>query len=747
MKIAEWLKLPLRIVWQFREAPKKPLFWFFLLSASVYFLQGIEGLPSLAVQLWMKEKLHMPDYAVQSLLSWTLLAWLIKPTYGILIDSFFSKKTWIYISVFGGIGICTLLGFWSWPSLAMLIILMALLNWTTAIRDVSNDGIACVVGKSEEVTGKFQCFDSDTEILTKCGWKKYNEITIDDSVLSLDIKSGKGVYSKIKNIFINDYSGKMYSFASSRFKFLFTPNHRFLFKLDDKRSKKWYVKSIKDLFAKQLSHSILIKNNFVWDGVKPNSITFTLKDKQGKIRTLNITAEKWYEFLGWFISEGSLYKRKKDWQIGISQLDKENRRRIETLLLGMGLNFNKSGPREFLFWAKEIYEHLAVNCYTNRPFNCYSKKVPQYIKDASPDYIRIFLNAYNLGDGWKRTSEIGYCTTSKQLSDDIQELILKSGRGASVKCIKRNLPWHDLYVVHEKFRTHASFSVKNHLHKINYSGIVWDVEVDHPDHIILIRREGKAIFTGNSVQWASITVASIFAMLGGGWIVDHSTFRIGYIALIPLLIPFLLLLRKVPKTEDVISCKRPKLGDYKKLLNKDFLMVCLFLWVYKTAPSFAVALTYLKRDAFHWTGMQIAYLDAFVCVVELVGAWAYFKWCKVLPIRKMLVFSIFLGVPTTLCYLYYTPVTAWIYSALFGSIGMMIFLISLDFCARKTLAGLESTSFATLMSISNFASWCSLQLGSFTLRWWGYNTTVVLSSFVGLAALLLVRYINWEDNR
>jgi len=380
----------------------KVLKWAFVLSAAVYFLQGIEGLPGLAVQLWMKETLHMPDFAVQRLLSWVTIAWLVKPIWGYLIDSYLTKKKWIYISAIGGIVLCILLGFLNLPSLILLIVLMALLNWTLSVRDVANDGIACIVGKETETTGKFQ-----------------------------------------------------------------------------------------------------------------------------------------------------------------------------------------------------------------------------------------------------------------------------------------------------------------------------------------------------SIAWGSINVAAIFATLGGGYIADHLHFQIGYMALILLLFPLFYILHKVPNVE----CRsgKPKLFDYKALLNKEFLLICLFLWVYKTAPAFGVSLLYVKRDIFHWSGMQIAYLDVFVLGLELIGAWVYYKWCKVLPIKKLLIFSILLGIPTTLCYLYYTPFTAWLYGGLFGTIGMVLFLVCMDFMAQKSLSGLESTSFAMLCSVNNFAVWCSMQIGALTLQWWGLSTTIIISAFVGLLALPLVKYIKWEN--
>lgn len=380
--------------------------WAFILSAATYFLQGIEGLPGLAIQLWMKETLYLPDYTVQQLMSWTILAWMIKPIWGYLTDSFLTKKTWVNLSVIGGIIICILLGSLSSLSLIMLIILVASLNWSMSLRDVAVDGIACVEGKATETTGKFQ-----------------------------------------------------------------------------------------------------------------------------------------------------------------------------------------------------------------------------------------------------------------------------------------------------------------------------------------------------AVQWGSVTFAALLAILGGGLIAQHSNYHIGYLLLIPFLLSMFYILYKfkeplVQKNKDSFV---NNLLSYKELfLNKDFVLVCIFLYLYKTAPAFGTPLLYIKRDIFHWSAMQIAYLDAIVLALELIGAWFYAKYCKVIPIKKTLIFSILIGVPITLCYLYYTPITAYLYGALFGTIGMIIHLVCMDFMARKSLAGKEATSFAMLCSISNFAGWSSAQLGGILLPIFGLQYVIIISSFMGLMALPIIKYIKWR---
>lgn len=377
--------------------------WFFILSAMVYFLQGIEGLPGLAVSLWLKETIHLKDFELQRLMSYATLAWLIKPLWGYLSDTYLTKGTWITMSVLAGILLCTALAVFNYSgSLWILIAVMAVLNWTMAVRDVSNDGIACVEGKRTGTTGKFQ-----------------------------------------------------------------------------------------------------------------------------------------------------------------------------------------------------------------------------------------------------------------------------------------------------------------------------------------------------SIQWGSVTFAGLLATLAGGWVATHSTFQMGYLAMIPILFAALCVLKFVPFTKYEHDGSI-RLADYKKLLRKDFLIVCLFILVFNTAPSFGAPLFYKQRDVFKWSPMMIAYLGVFGSVLNLVGAWVYFKYHKRLPIRKIIIGSILVFAPATLLYLHYTPVTAWLYTAVFGIIGMVVFLVCMDFMARKSVDGLEATSFAMLCSVSNFASWCSAQLGSYSLEWFGLTPTIFINAGFGLLALPMVWAIQWE---
>jgi MFS-type transporter involved in bile tolerance (Atg22 family) len=125
----------------------KKLFWIYVLSASIYFTQGIEGIPGLALFKYMKEKLHFSPSTVMYLGSLISIAWLIKPVFGYFIDNYFKKKSWIFISLIGSLLICFYLGLSPFIPLFILIPLLMLGNINSALRDVSCDAVMCVEGK------------------------------------------------------------------------------------------------------------------------------------------------------------------------------------------------------------------------------------------------------------------------------------------------------------------------------------------------------------------------------------------------------------------------------------------------------------------------------------------------------------------------------------------------------------------------------------------------------------------------
>jgi MFS family permease len=144
-----------------RRKPKRclrlnrKLFWIFALSSAVYFTQGIEGLPSQGLFYYLKETLNFPAEKIMLLNSVIIFAWVVKPLIGYIIDNFFNKRAWIFISLVLDIITVLILGLSQLP-IFTLVTLLLINSANTAFRDVSVDGIMCVEGKKYNATGRIQ---------------------------------------------------------------------------------------------------------------------------------------------------------------------------------------------------------------------------------------------------------------------------------------------------------------------------------------------------------------------------------------------------------------------------------------------------------------------------------------------------------------------------------------------------------------------------------------------------------------
>lgn len=244
-----------------------------------------------------------------------------------------------------------------------------------------------------------------------------------------------------------------------------------------------------------------------------------------------------------------------------------------------------------------------------------------------------------------------------------------------------------------------------------------------------------------SIQWVSILVAGLFTGIGGAFIADKWDYRVGFLCLVPIY-----LLVALPayfyKEERLEKNYASLLIDLKRLLSdKKILIIGLFIFLYKYAPSFGTPLTFIQRDTFKWGKMWIGTLGTISTIFGVIGALLYYRFSQKINIKKWLYFSVFLGAVTTLSYLYYTPMSAVVYDVLYSLLGMFIFIMVMDFMARHSVKGLEATSFALLCSINNLSGVAGNLSGAFLFPHIGLKWLIVLSALTSFLCLPLIRRI------
>lgn len=141
---------------------KKAFLRFSIVFAAVYFfsLNGLASLPNLSLSFLLKEKLKQSAGQLAYFQAITLLAWVVKPLWGFISDSFpifgYRRKSYLVIS--------SALAAASWITLSLVksfsmeIILAAIsvAYMAYAFQDVVADGLMVEAGKRSNLTGKFQ---------------------------------------------------------------------------------------------------------------------------------------------------------------------------------------------------------------------------------------------------------------------------------------------------------------------------------------------------------------------------------------------------------------------------------------------------------------------------------------------------------------------------------------------------------------------------------------------------------------
>ena len=335
---------------------------------------------------------------------------------------------------------------------------------------------------------KLGCYDDQTEILTRNGWKLFADLTGEEEVAVRDADNRALRYQRPKSIHTFDYAGKMYQVHNNRLDLLVTPNHRmFTVQRSDGKYGPLRLETTEDIKGKCRVYDIGLE----WDGTEPEAVEVLGKQ---------VPAELWMQFLGWYIAEGHAEVRQ----------DRPNSTRLTIK--------QKHGPkadalREVLAPIAEALATSLTETEEAGAFTCFhingvplakhmamlgqsaDKYIPAEYKAMGRVLLGELLDTLIAGDGWEHHRGFRYHTISRQLADDVQEIALKCGWAATITGrnggYQVNLsPSIYAHVGHAPDKPNDSW--------VDYDGKVYCVAVGG-DGIVLVRRNGKVCWCGNTM--------------------------------------------------------------------------------------------------------------------------------------------------------------------------------------------------------------------------------------------------------
>lgn len=391
-----------------------------------------------------------------------------------------------------------------------------------------------VRGLLAEVTGdspKFGCFDDQTEILTADGWRRFDAVEVGTVVATLNPETAAFEWQPAQVVHRYPYDGHLFAFETKRgLDFVVTADHRNWVR---NRIGKPDNRGIEEGWGFEPAYVSATHGNRKW--YRTAATTWKGHAQRPAFLPEACSLEDFAEFVGWWAAEGWLGDRDKKCVQILQSLKKGYCvERIGRVIDALGLKYGvgdywrgaetlpdgrpgeKTLCRQWSIRSKELAEWLATHVGQLAE----AKRLSSAVRDWDTPYLVAFFRGYLAGDGelWgaqrietddprhKNRAEVKLdhgrsSTTSIELAGNLQEMACKIGYRSTIVPLD---PLEGCENCKPAWRVNLSssrFAVTEgnaFTGLIRYTGVVSCVTV--PNGVVYVRRNGRPMFSGNSVQ-------------------------------------------------------------------------------------------------------------------------------------------------------------------------------------------------------------------------------------------------------
>ena len=345
--------------------------------------------------------------------------------------------------------------------------------------------------------GPIGCADEATEVLTNTGWKYWSDIkgiellgTMNPADHSLEFQAPTALQRY-------EYDGPMHYADHRSIDFALTPTHRM------------YVRAWNER-ARTLSPDFEFKtiDNLGWYVGLPCATSGHLGIglKSLKLGTRTWDGDDFLALLALIISDGWTGGTEHNWnRVSFCCFREDRLPIVRDLAARLGLPEIPGRPNVWMWRDPDLAAWLRANAYAGQQLSSPHKRIPDIVKTATSDQIRLFLDYY--GDQHNSQSRQFY-TSSHHIADDIQELLLRIGRRGSLyeraprstcmtdgRRIEADNCTADITIT-ERGSDRLSLERRKNIQIERYKGVVYCATV--PNSTLITRRNGSILISGNS---------------------------------------------------------------------------------------------------------------------------------------------------------------------------------------------------------------------------------------------------------
>ena len=300
------------------------------------------------------------------------------------------------------------------------------------------------------------CFTPDTEVMTVDGPKPVGGVAPGDLVYSIDPVTLEPAVRPVEAVFSQRYAGPLVEVKNRHVDFLVTPEHRFLtarFRPGGAFAD-YAWETAGDLLTDRVRRKLPPLAPLPQTAEAPGTVSIAdlcgrhgidcktgprgVKElrRQGRWQPETFALDDWLAFVGWYVSEGTLFKstprvydnghvRGEGYRVTLCQKRRAGRDAIRALLDRMGLTHGED-RNGFSFSSRVFYEVLEAECGRGS----HDKRLPPWVFRLPAPALQPLFDALMAGDGDAHGKR--YTTASRQLASDFARLSVHLGRRSYV---------------------------------------------------------------------------------------------------------------------------------------------------------------------------------------------------------------------------------------------------------------------------------------------------------------------------
>lgn len=347
-----------------------------------------------------------------------------------------------------------------------------------------------------------QCVDDETEALTQRGWVSGDEITTDDTILSMDPADGVLKWSPVHEVYRAHYRGVMYRLKHSHADFLVTAGHNWAVETRARDCQRgvdtpYLLRKVEDLSRSDRIRAIGDAECSVTDAAYSNAFV---------------------ELVGWAVTEGHYYPdawstehrpTKIAQSVCLRQKAGPNIERIEACLKEAGARFVKGCDLDRPMYRFNVRGEVAAALHQVSPDRVMSLS---FLFALTAEQRELLLQTMIDGDGCRQASTASWTFAQEKKAASEAFVVLATLCGYTTSMREREFTYRykgverqarDWIVV---VRQRKVMTIQRDTRTVeHYDGKIWCPRTSYGTFVA--RRHGKVIVTGNTFDNADADYA------------------------------------------------------------------------------------------------------------------------------------------------------------------------------------------------------------------------------------------------